>query len=334
MNDKEKVEEKIYRSNLITKNNFKFSSNIIKDVAVQASIQNWSEMECYQLSAGHEIAEIDILEFKSIKVIYEYHLATVQKIGSTPKNLCTLFYCNLIPKFRFSGLKKNTEDTLYFLPEMCEYDIFIPKGAKITYIILDQEDFLESISMLNPTLWKNSSKQLFSFESQDKMILKKILNIWLKIARNLNTTNILLEENLIDENFLKNLLKDVTSSSKNIKLSSSEKSCAFHTYKAARNFIKEQLYIDVVPTISQICQSIGVSERTLQYAFHSYVNMTPTAYLRLCRLHCVRKTLRNSDPKTTTVTHIAMHFGFYHLGRFSLNYKKIFSESPSVTLNH
>jgi len=328
------IEEKKFIPSLTSRNNFKFSSNTVKDISVKPAIQSWSEMECYQLSSGHDIAEINVLELKSIKIVYEYYLATVQKIGSTPKNLCILLYCNLIPKFRFSTLKKNSEDTLYFLPEMSEYDIFIPKGAKTTYIILDQKNFLEDISVFNPVFLESKPEELFSFESENKIILRKVLNLWLKRAKNTNTSKILLGETFIDEFLLMSVLKNITLTSKNITLSSSEKTCAFHTYKMARNFIKDQLNIDIIPSISYICQSIGVSERTLQYAFHSYVNMTPTAYLRLCRLHCVRKTLRNSDPKKTTVTHIAMHFGFYHLGRFSLNYKEIFSESPSVTLKN
>ncbi|WEJ63778.1 helix-turn-helix domain-containing protein [Thiomicrorhabdus lithotrophica] len=89
---------------------------------------------------------------------------------------------------------------------------------------------------------------------------------------------------------------------------------------------------DIVPTIVDTCKVVGVSERTLQYAFRSYVDMPPVTYLRLCRLHRVRTILKDSDPQATTVTDIAMRYGFLHLGRFALEYRQLFNETPSATL--
>ena len=111
-----------------------------------------------------------------------------------------------------------------------------------------------------------------------------------------------------------------------------ERARAFHICKAARAFVDDRLATDKVPTIVDICMSVGVSERTLQYAFRVYVHMSPLAYLRMCRLSRVRETLLASEPQNTTVTAVAMRYGFLHLGRFSLDYKRAFHEAPSATL--
>lgn len=76
-----------------------------------------------------------------------------------------------------------------------------------------------------------------------------------------------------------------------------------------------------------------MSERTLQYAFKVYVDMSPLAYLRGCRLNRARAVLRASDPGAVTVTEVAMRLGFLHLGRFSTDHRKLFGEAPSETLS-
>jgi AraC family ethanolamine operon transcriptional activator len=111
-----------------------------------------------------------------------------------------------------------------------------------------------------------------------------------------------------------------------------ERARAFHICRMARIFVENCLAGDIVPTVVDICKSVSVSERSLQYAFRTYVDLSPLVYLRLCRLNRVRATLRSSHPQITTVTAVAMRFGFLHLGRFAVDYKQIFNESPSATL--
>jgi AraC-like DNA-binding protein len=45
-----------------------------------------------------------------------------------------------------------------------------------------------------------------------------------------------------------------------------------------------------------------------------------------------RKALLQPDTGGATVTRVAMQFGFFELGRFAVEYRLTFGESPSVTL--
>jgi transcriptional regulator GlxA family with amidase domain len=84
--------------------------------------------------------------------------------------------------------------------------------------------------------------------------------------------------------------------------------------------------------VSALCHTIGVSERTLRKAFHRVHGVPPCRHLRMLRLSNARRALLSADGTLAKVTEIAMSFGFAELGRFSVEYKKAFGESPSQTL--
>lgn len=85
--------------------------------------------------------------------------------------------------------------------------------------------------------------------------------------------------------------------------------------------------------ISALCLALAVSERTLRKAFHQIHGLPPCRHLRMLRLSRARRALLGVDCELTTVTEIATHFGFVELGRFSVEYRKRFGESPSQTLS-
>jgi len=85
-------------------------------------------------------------------------------------------------------------------------------------------------------------------------------------------------------------------------------------------------------TITELCQAAGVSERTLQYAFREVFDTTPLSFLKHRRFHAARRQLLASKEDAATVTEIAVAQGFYELGRFAVEYRRIFGELPSETL--
>ena len=84
--------------------------------------------------------------------------------------------------------------------------------------------------------------------------------------------------------------------------------------------------------LAEICATTGVSERTLRVCCHEHLGMGPVRYLWLRRMHLARAALIRADPASATVTSIATDHGFWELGRFSVEYRTLFGESPSVSL--
>lgn len=86
------------------------------------------------------------------------------------------------------------------------------------------------------------------------------------------------------------------------------------------------------PTVTEICQALGVGRRTLEYAFRDVLGTSPKAYFIQCALERAHDKLQVSTPADRTVTEVATEFGFWHLGRFSVSYRVAFGETPSETL--
>jgi AraC family ethanolamine operon transcriptional activator len=84
--------------------------------------------------------------------------------------------------------------------------------------------------------------------------------------------------------------------------------------------------------VDDLCRAASVSERALQYAFKEVLGVTPVAYLIRLRLHRVRQLLVAAGRGSTTVSTVALDWGFWHFGEFSSAYRKCFGERPSDTL--
>ncbi len=80
-----------------------------------------------------------------------------------------------------------------------------------------------------------------------------------------------------------------------------------------------------------LATALGVSARTLQIATQAVHGVSLHHYLRLKRMWAVRVQLMTGGDGMT-VKAAALGNGFWHLGDFSMGYKRAFGEAPSETL--
>ncbi|HEY7098955.1 MAG TPA: helix-turn-helix domain-containing protein [Terriglobales bacterium] len=85
---------------------------------------------------------------------------------------------------------------------------------------------------------------------------------------------------------------------------------------------------------SQVCKSLGVSERSLELHFQDALGVSPKAWFQHLALHRARTELLRRKPHRGLVTEVALDCGFEHFGRFSRCYLDLFGESPSETVAH
>jgi AraC-like DNA-binding protein len=84
--------------------------------------------------------------------------------------------------------------------------------------------------------------------------------------------------------------------------------------------------------VGELAAAAGTTVRQLQESFQRERGASPMEVLRRTRLECARAELAAADPAQSTVSEIATRWGFFHLGRFSVQYRETFHESPSQTL--
>ena len=100
--------------------------------------------------------------------------------------------------------------------------------------------------------------------------------------------------------------------------------------KKAEEFICGNLHRPV--TRDRLAEVAGVSIRTLSRAFVKRFGQGPVEFLKQRRMDAAYRDLLGAAPDGASVTEIAVRYGFAHLGRFAVEYRKAFLESPSATL--
>jgi len=98
----------------------------------------------------------------------------------------------------------------------------------------------------------------------------------------------------------------------------------------SKNYLNE--FTNEPVSVTGLCQYAGVSVRTLECAFKEYFGVTPKNYLTATRLNGVYKELREHNPQFISITDIANKWGFWHMGQFAADYKRLFGKLPSETV--
>ena len=104
---------------------------------------------------------------------------------------------------------------------------------------------------------------------------------------------------------------------------------ALQIFRRAREHIHHNLSHGI--SIVTLCTDIGVSRRSLEYAFRSVVGMGPGHYIRTLQLNLIRRDLLSGVNGDISIGVLAARHGIWHWSRFSHHYRLLFGELPSKT---
>ena len=102
-----------------------------------------------------------------------------------------------------------------------------------------------------------------------------------------------------------------------------------HDLKRAIDYIRG--HVNGKMSIADLVAHCGVPERTLRKHFRAFMAVSPLKCWRQLRLAAARACLLEGS-NDTSITEVAVRFGFGHFGRFAQDYRQHFGETPSVTL--
>lgn len=179
-----------------------------------------------------------------------------------------------------------------------------------------------------PEAWEERLERVLLRRSPETSSLRRfVLSLW----RELNTQGSLLDTPLVARE-LENLLAAMlvqTSFAEVDSRASVESTQA--KLRRAEDFLMAQLASPV--SLAAVAEAAGLSIRTLTRAFRERHGVGPISFLRRQRLEAARLDLLQAEPGAAPVTAVALRYGFFHLGRFAVDYRRAFGESPSDTLN-
>jgi transcriptional regulator GlxA family with amidase domain len=85
-------------------------------------------------------------------------------------------------------------------------------------------------------------------------------------------------------------------------------------------------------SLAALSRHCGVGIRTLEYSFRQFYDTTPVSFIKSQRLTRTHNALVQPDARATTISKIARRSGFSHMGQYCQDYRALFGESPSMTL--
>lgn len=85
-------------------------------------------------------------------------------------------------------------------------------------------------------------------------------------------------------------------------------------------------------TLGTICANTNCRMRSLIYSFKEWCGLGPITYLKILRLNAVHRRLRGADGDVR-IFDVAADFGFWHMGHFSADYKRMFGMTASETVS-
>jgi AraC family ethanolamine operon transcriptional activator len=212
-----------------------------------------------------------------------------------------------------------------------DIDVITPKG--VTNVIT----LTASNRLLNKLLTEQDTENVTDVMFNNEIVhlpigtLHRIRNRWKEYLYRVQRFPELIHSNTFQEEISQNLVEEIIGSLSNRGVLYSKPSIEHDLWDRLDEMIGSSL--DKPIRIQELCLAAQISERTLRRYFHKRFGLSPINYLNLKRLNKVRANLKQATKRKGVVTDIANKWGFWHMGQFAQDYRHLFGELPSETLD-
>ena len=164
-----------------------------------------------------------------------------------------------------------------------------------------------------------------TFTRTSSHLLRSVARTWSALNNRMPASKIAVKE--LEDDLLASFVRH---SSEAMSTNEPFKNDSAHRLNHTEDFICENLNNPI--TRDQLAEVSGRSIRTLSRSFEKKYGVGPMAFIKQRRLDAAYLDLLSAKPDTTTVTQVAINYGFAHTGKFAIEYGKVFGESPSTSL--
>jgi len=277
------------------------------------SVVNDSDTRHQQVSVGQFEGKLKRIILPDIVIDHgEYNLKLIAQGAFSPNTVTFMIVHHMGEIGKVCGADL-IGGSLIVLPVHADAEFTIPQNTIWTAINVPKKH-LEKYGL------EVKATQLFTL---DKKNFTHFNQIYLQIEKQLSKGTE--SQEILQDMILSHFIEAIEDLENKLELRYSDR------YMIALN-IRDYIIENIVEPLQmyKLCQLTNKSVRTIERTFKQVFNLSVREYHSSYRLFLVRQTLLHD--KNTSVSSAALKYGFFHLSRFSSNYKKLFMELPSQTL--
>ena len=305
----------------------------VSDYTVVAPLLPVIDMAVTQLAPGQSTSDISIIKADDLTVFHARHQApSVDSMVLDPGYAALILVEPTSGECRVNG-SVITTPTIH-MPGADNTFYIRGEGRDVTTIILPRQKFIETIGVLgmdnNKGTIPESCSTALSPEigAQFRQRITQLFDqdFWLHLPSSLQGLSVSLGIKLFSlacDAYLVAINDSVTRQTRN--------SSQWIVRTAEERFLAARGHHI---SLSDLCLATGVSKSTLYNTFHAVCGNAPLEYFHKRQLMMARSILLNSARKRGAVKQSALTVGMTQLGRFSVEYRQLFGESPSDTLSN
>lgn len=291
------------------------------------SVWPW-DLRMNQLSPGRFEADLELAQVNGILLTHEHWSHRVSAIGATPSGYLALAGIRTEKPMTYAGAKIDAQTI------MCGFD-----ATDIEFATVDGNDhwvLLIPINLITSYLGDQLAAELVprcrTFTS-DPHAIRRLSSLAVHVITKLHNNGALRESDLMLNAIESQVMEAVTEL-----LISADTNTAFATplrrYLACRRALRYAEKLQRPISVNELAAQAGVSQRVLELGFKETINISPTRYLRCVRLNGLHRDLRHASRSQESVAEASVRWGFIELGRTAGEYRQLFGESPSTTLEN
>ncbi len=284
-------------------------------------------IEHIQLVPGNYQIDVEMFHTRNIQLSNVIHYVGVQERGCTPPRSCVISLPTPLGKYPLhycDGILQKDKCPVSISGD--EFGTFSKGGINYFTIVVDT-DLLnrEAGQLIGRPFTSLVQSKLVTIKRPNQLRLIQTISTIMQELKIYPLHLSTVQQELLEKQIMEQLLLSIRpTSGEKIKIPN-RRQVAWRAEQLMRQYPQKHLNIE------QLCGHIGCSARNLHLGFKERYGMTPVRYGNILALNGVRHKLIRLQPGEN-ISEIAMAWGFYHLGRFSEQYKQLFTELPSVTI--